>query len=86
MSDIAEDIKQEMQQQGLTLDEMIRQVDNAILASAQAVSYKIGSRSITRSSVSELRKLRAEMLAEKAQSENHAGFFAQTSVAVFEGR
>ena len=48
-------------------------------------SYKIGSRSLTRANLTELRKLRADLAAQVAEEEN-TGLLGNTSVAFFEGR
>lgn len=48
-------------------------------------SYKIGSRSLTRANLTELRNLRAD-LAAQVEEQGNTDFFRNTYVAFFEGR
>lgn len=81
-TDLIEDLKD----QNLTAKELLTQINNAISTVATTgVSYKIGSRSVTRSSISELKKLRNELLAEIA-NEKDTGLMRDTYVAFFDGR
>ena len=48
-------------------------------------SYKIGSRSLTRANLTELRNLRAD-LAAQVEEQGNADFFRNTFAAFFEGR
>ena len=66
--------------------EMLEQINTAITAVLSGgQSYKIGSRSLTRANITELRKLRADLAAQVAEEEN-TGLLGNTSVAFFEGR
>ena len=49
-------------------------------------SYKIGSRSLTRADLAELRSLKAELESEVAASDNDTGLLDNTFVAYFPGR
>lgn len=69
-----------------TASEMLAEVNKAIIAvTAGGQSYKIGSRSLTRANLTELKNLRAELAAEAA-AENNGCLFRDTFVAFFEGR
>ena len=71
----------------LSPSELLKEVNNAIkVVASTGVSYKIGSRSIQRSSLGELKNLRAELAAEIATAENNGDLFARTYLANFEGR
>ena len=48
-------------------------------------SYKIGSRSLTRANLTELRSLRADLTAQ-VEEQNCSSFFRDTFAAFFEGR
>lgn len=66
--------------------ERLAQVDAAIAAVlAGGQSYKLGSRSLTRADLSQLRALRDD-LAAQAEQEDSAGLLPRTWVARFEGR
>lgn len=70
----------------LTPSERLAQVDaaiSAVLAGGQ--SYKLGSRSLTRADLAQLRALREELAAQAAQ-ESGSGLLPRTWVAYFEGR
>ena len=70
----------------MTLTEQLAQVNaaiSAVLAGGQ--SYKLGSRSLTRADLAQLRALRDE-LAAQAVREDGAGLLPGTWVARFEGR
>lgn len=70
----------------LTTQEMLNEVNNAIysiLVGGQ--SYKIGSRSLTRANITELKKLRAELETEIAQ-ESESTLIDGAYVAFFNGR
>lgn len=67
--------------------ELLSQVAKAISAiMLTGQSYSIGSRSLTRANLTELRNLKAELEAEIATSENNSQLFANCTVAFFEGR
>ena len=66
--------------------DMLSQVNaaiSAILVGGQ--SYKIGSRTLTRANITELKKLREELMAQKASCEDN-GLVGDTYVAVFDRR
>lgn len=66
--------------------EMLAEVNKAIIAiTAGGQSYKIGSRSLTRANITELRNLRDVLSAEAAAAEGQTGLFADTYVAEFMG-
>ncbi len=70
----------------MTKRDLYKEVDKAIysiLAGGQ--SYKIGSRSLTRANITELRKLRADLAAEIA-TEGGGPLLDGVSVAFFDGR
>ncbi len=70
----------------LTRKEMISQVKAAISAIAVGgQSYKIGSRSLTRANLSELRNTLANLEAQEA-AETNGILLANTSVAFFDTR
>lgn len=68
--------------------EMLREVNNAIfniMVGGQA--YTIGSRSLTRANLSELKKLKSQLEAEAmADGGKQSELFGDTYVAVFSGR
>lgn len=73
-------------EQGYSPKELLAQVDKALTAvMVGGQSYKIGSRSLTRANLTELRKLRADLAAQVAEEEN-TGLLGNTNVAFFEGR
>ena len=58
-------------EQGYSPKELLAQVDKALTAvMVGGQSYKIGSRSLTRANLTELRKLRADLAAQVAEEEN----------------
>ena len=66
--------------------ERLAQVDEAIAAVlAGGQSYKLGSQSVTRADLSQLRALREELAAAAAQ-ESGGGLLPRTWVARFSGR
>lgn len=66
--------------------EMLAEVNKAIVAiTAGGQSYKIGSRSLTRANITELRNLRDTLTAEVAATTEQNGLFADTYVAEFMG-
>ena len=70
----------------MTKQQLYEEVDKAIysiLVGGQ--SYKIGSRSLTRANITELRKLRADLAAEIAVEGNNT-LLDGASVAFFDGR
>lgn len=70
-----------------TKKEMLQEIDNAIYAVAVGgQSYKIGSRSITRANLTELRNMRAELASEIASEQSDSPLLDGTVVAFFEGR
>lgn len=65
---------------------LLSEVNKAIAAVAVGgQSYKIGSRSLTRANITELKKLRAELTGQIAE-ETDTRLFRNTSVAFFDGR
>lgn len=67
--------------------DLLSQVNDAISAILKTgQSYSIGSRTLTRANITELRHLKAELEAEIAQEENNSSLFSNCSVAIFEGR
>ena len=73
-------------QEGISNKELILEIRKAIRAIAiGGQSYKIGSRSLTRANLTELRHALTELEAQEASAED-GGLFGNTSVAVFEGR
>ena len=67
--------------------ELLSQVTKAISAIMHTgQSYSIGSRSLTRANLTELRNLKAELEAEIAAEENNSPLFGNCTVAFFEGR
>lgn len=72
---------------GYTKKELLQEIDNAIYAVAVGgQSYKIGSRSLTRANLTELRNMRAELATEIAAEQNDSPLFDGTVVAFFDGR
>jgi hypothetical protein len=70
----------------LSREDLLKEVNNAIYAiTVGGQSYKIGSRSLTRANLTELKNLRAELKAEEA-AESENGVFSRTYTAVFDGR
>ena len=66
--------------------EMLTEVNKAIVAiTAGGQSYKIGSRSLTRANITELRNLRDTLTAEIAATTESNGLFSDTYVAEFIG-
>ncbi len=66
--------------------ERVAQVDAAIAAVLSGgQSYKLGSRSVTRADLAELRALRSELAAQAVQEEV-GGLLPRTWVARFDGR
>lgn len=69
-------------------DDLTLETINAAIA-AVAVggqSYKIGSRTLTRANLTELRNLRNQMLEEQAAEQNEESGIRGTSIALFSGR
>ena len=67
--------------------ELLSQVTKAISAiMLTGQSYSIGSRSLTRANLTELRNLKAELEAEIAADDNNSPLFGNCTVAFFEGR
>lgn len=70
-----------------TKKEMLQEIDNAIYAVAVGgQSYKIGSRSLTRANLTELRNMRAELACEIASEQSDSLLLDGTVVAFFDGR
>ena len=70
----------------MTKEQLLSEVDNAIysiLVGGQ--SYKIGSRSLTRANITELKNIRAELKGELAQDSN-SSLLEGAYVAFFDGR
>ena len=66
--------------------EMLTEVNKAIIAiMAGGQSYKIGSRSLTRANITELKNLRDTLTAEIAATTESNGLFSDTYVAEFKG-
>lgn len=66
--------------------EMLAEVNKAIVAiTAGGQSYKIGSRSLTRANITELKNLRDTLTAEIAATTESNGLFSDTYVAEFIG-
>lgn len=66
--------------------EMLTEVNKAIVAiTAGGQSYKIGSRSLTRANITELKNLRDTLTAEIAATTESNGLFSDTYVAEFIG-
>lgn len=80
-----ENIKEES---SLSSKELLDEVNNAIKVVAVAgASYRLGSRSVTRANLTELKNLRQELAAEvEADNNKNSGLFASTYLASFEGR
>ena len=69
----------------LTAADMLQEVNNAIYAIlVGGQSYKIGSRSLTRANITELRNLKKELEAQIAQSDSP--LLDDCYVAIFDGR
>lgn len=65
---------------------LLSEVNKAIATvMAGGQSYKIGSRSLTRANLTELRNLRADLAAQVEEQDN-TDFFRNTYTAFFEGR
>lgn len=77
-----------MTDQNMTPAQLLEEVTKAIaVVAVGGQSYKIGSRSLTRANLTELKKLRAELQAEAAAEANaNSGLMSNTFVAVFDGR
>lgn len=86
MSDSTNDLEQDLLAQDLSPQELLTQINAAIVACSQAQSYKVGSRSVTRANVTELKKLRADLMQEIAANNADNSLMAGVSVAVFDGR
>lgn len=72
--------------ENLTKQEMLNEINNAIYAIlVGGQSYKIGSRSLTRANITELKNLRAEIETELAQ-ETETHLMDRAYVAFFDGR
>ena len=70
-----------------TTQEMLESVNSAIYAIAVGgQSYKIGSRSLTRGDLKELYKIKNDLEAQIANSNNNTGLFDDCHVAIFDGR
>lgn len=66
--------------------QLLGEVNNAILAILSGgQSYRIGTRSLTRANLTELKNLKSELEAQLSQGSAPA-LLDRTSVAVFEGR
>lgn len=77
-----------MEETCLTARELLVQVNKAISAILlTGQTYSIGSRSLTRANITELRKLRAELQAEvAAEDAANSGLLDNTYVSWFQGR
>lgn len=73
-------------EQGYDAASLLTEVNKAIAAvMIGGQSYKIGSRSLTRANITELKNLRSELTAQLAEA-TETNLFRNTSVAFFEGR
>ena len=73
-------------QTSVTTQEMLNQVNNAIMAIAVGgQSYKIGSRSLTRADLKQLYAIKNDLTAQLA-SENSGGLLDDCYVGIFDGR
>ena len=81
----APEVKQE---ETLSPADLLKEVNQAIKGVAVAgASYRLGSRSVTRANLTELKNLRQELAAEvEAENNKNSGLFASTCLASFEGR
>lgn len=81
----APEVKQE---EKLSPADLLKEVNQAIKVVAVAgASYRLGSRSVTRANLTELKNLRQELAAEvEAEQNKNSGLFASTYLASFEGR
>ncbi len=71
----------------LTKRELLIEVNNAINAVlVGGQSYKIGSRTLTRANLTELKNMRAELETELASENNNSNLIEGTYVAYFDGR
>ncbi len=71
----------------LTKKELLNQVNSAISAILlTGQTYSIGSRSLTRANITELRKLKADLEAEVAAEEANSPLLGNTYVGFFQGR
>lgn len=76
------------EQNNMSAKALLAEVNKAIVAvTVGGQSYKIGSRNVTRANLTELKKLREELMAEAAANDNtNSGILRDTYVAVFDGR
>ncbi|WP_087064441.1 hypothetical protein [Intestinibacillus massiliensis] len=66
--------------------QLLAEVDRAIISILQGgQSYRIGTRSLTRANLTELRNLKTELEAQ-ASKDSAPGLIDRTSVAIFDGR
>lgn len=73
--------------EGYTNRELLKKVKEEIYAIATTgQSYTIGSRSLTRANLTELRNMKNELEAQIAAEENDSPLFANCYVAKFDGR
>lgn len=73
--------------ENLTSAQLLVEVNNAISAILRTgQSYTIGSRSLTRANITELRKLKADLEAEIAAEAENDYLFGNTYAGFFEGR
>lgn len=71
--------------QGMSSEQMLEEVNKAIVTVMMGgQSYKIGSRSLTRADLGQLKELRKTLAAEVAQGDQ--GLLGGAFVAQFEGR
>jgi hypothetical protein len=76
-----------MADERLTKEEMLEQVNNAISAILlTGQTYSIGSRSLTRANITELRHLKSELEAEVAAEKSAGTLLDNTYVGFFNGR
>lgn len=66
--------------------QLLAEVDRAIISILQGgQSYRIGTRSLTRVNLTELRNLKTELEAQVSK-DSASGLMDRTSVAIFDGR
>lgn len=80
------EIKEVFEENGITDEQMLKYVNEAIKAIATGgQSYKIGSRSLTRANLADLVALKKELESRVNQSSG-SSLFDNTYVGIFEGR
>ena len=73
--------------EGYSNKELLKKVNEAIVAiTTTGQSYTIGSRSLTRANLTELRNMKKDLEAQIASEANDSPLFGGCCVAFFEGR